>query len=383
MFTQIQPAIDSAIDGDVVVVKSGNYAAFNADKRLTIVGPEFSGSPLSVKITDTSRVHDTTGFTLAGLSLERLVIRDVTGPVTIDECWLNQSGFLDEDPTVDVLRVNGLVISRSSLSGGGTNNGINPLNAGAWGLRVDSSLFTVDSSTISGGEGDSLTGCGGSESAGGPGIESIDSIATIVNSTLRGGAGSVYCCLCTCCFQDSGGIPLRATGGQVQFLGPITLVKPSSNQPLGGLLNASGSELIWATSNPPTNVILTAGASFTSVSSGVWLSVTGSDTPGQVRNVRVAAPLGSLGILAFGPPRSPSFLSGYFPDLWLSLADQLFLWPIVGTGASSTVLDLTLPTAPGLVGTQLLAQAAFPTVQSSIDPASATLSNPAPIVLRF
>lgn len=382
-FTQIQPAIDVAADGDVIVVKSGNYAPFDASKRLTIVGPEFASlSAPTVQITGINTVHDTTGFTLAGLSMQRLVLRDVTGPVTIDECWVIQTGLTAGNPSVDALRVSGLVLSRSRVNGGLGNYGISPIPAAGWGLRVDSSLFTIDSSIVIGGTGNSTGSCS-NESAGGPGVQSTASTGTIVNSTLEGGDGGVFCCLCACCFTESGGIPLRASGGQVLFLGPISLVKPPSNQPLGGLVYAVGTKLVWATNNPPTNVQLSGGATLMTAPSGIWLSVTGSDTPGQTRSVRVAAPLGAPGILALGQPNQPSPLFGFSPDLWLNPGGSLFLWPIVGTGASSPVLDLVLPSSPSVVGTQLLAQAAFPGVTSSLDPASASLSNPAPILLRY
>lgn len=384
-FTQIQPAIDVSMEGDVIVLKSGVYGPFAADRRLTIVGPEFLGTAPTARVTGFSQVHNTDGFTLAGIGFDRLEVREVDGVVTIDECLLNQPfNSPGGNPTLEVRAVEGLVLSRTVVIGATGDYGYDPADAKGWAVRVRSGHCSIDSSTLIGGDGKSVNGgCSGFASTGGPAIELLNADATIVNTTLEAGSGDSVCCLCTCCWKESGGIPLRAKVSRALLLGQITLVKPPGNEVLGGMVNATESEVVWATGNPPTDVKLFSGATFTTAADGVWLTVLGNDGLGQSRTVRVAAPTGAPGVLALGLPGAPSDLVGFAPALWIALGQPTFLAPIVGAGSPSTVLTITLPATPALVGAQLLCQAAFPTVANPLDPQSASLSNPASIVPRF
>jgi len=383
-FLQIQQAIDVAADGDVVAVKAGTYAPFLAEKRLTIVGPEFTGFVPTAQVNGASAVRNTDGFTLAGLVLGSLVLSDIGGTVTIDECRLTAASLAGvNQPTLDAVRVDGLLLSRTTVNGPSGNFGFNPVNAAGWAARVRDSALVVEGSTLVGGAGNDPFDCDGASSAGGTALELRFADASIVGSVLRGGNGGVVCCLCACCFDEADGIPLRTLGSRVQFLGGVKLEQSPGDSGLGSLVDATDTELIWSTSNPPSDVVLKGASSFTATSGGVWLTIPGSDTPGQTRSVRVEAPAGALGLLVLGSAAAPGVLTGFAPDLWISSGAPFFLVPIVGTGVSSPVLDVTLPTAPSLVGTHFQRQAVFPTVASPLDGSSGSLSNPAPLLLRF
>lgn len=383
-FLQIQQAIDVAADGDVVAVKAGTYAPFLAEKRLTIVGPEFTGFVPTAQVNGASAVRNTDGFTLAGLLFGSLVLSDIAGPVTIDECRLTAASLSGgAQPTLDVVRVDGLLLSRTTVIGPTGDHGFNPVNAPGWAVRVRDGALVVEGSTLIGGDGNDPATCDGISSTGGPALELRYVDASIVGSVLRGGNGDSVCCLCACCFDEAGGIPLRTLGGRVLFLGGVQLVQPPGDSGLGSLVDANDTELVWSTANPPSDVVLKGASSFTATSGGVWLTIPGSDTPGQTRSVRVEAPAGALGLLVLGSAAAPGALTGFAPELWISSGAPLFLVPIVGTGVSSPVLDVTLPTSPSLIGTHFQCQAAFPTVASPLDGSSGSLSNPAPLLLRF
>jgi hypothetical protein len=207
-FTAIQPAVDAANDGDVILVKSGTYAWFAVgNKALAIVGD--AGS--SVHVDGSVRVQNLA----AG---KTVVIENVKG-----------AGLADSDPLLGY----GLYVANNQGRVRIENcnwTGAAPPDADvSSGIYVNASTDVSLTRTI--GHGGSahctIIQCGHS---GGAGLVATSSTLTIHDSTFRGGNGS----------DAYPGYPFDGlTGGTGASLGGVTLFASNSSF-LGGFGGAGG-----------------------------------------------------------------------------------------------------------------------------------------------
>lgn len=187
-YPQIQAAIDAASPDDVLLVKTGNYAPITIDgKPLRI----FADTAHSVTITGTSTVRNlAAGQTLV---LSGLIYRGVTSSATTTGAGVG----LILSSNAGFVRVQGCEISGANGFGDGmTGSGYCcdlPLHDNGWdAVRVDAcSKTSFTDCTIRGGRGANAYWyciCGRGDT-GGVGLFVANSMISIHDSTLQGGAG--------------------------------------------------------------------------------------------------------------------------------------------------------------------------------------------------
>lgn len=217
-FTEIQPAVDAAAEGDTIVVRPGDYPAFAVDgKGLTIVAVESGVVTESIQVTSLPA-----GSTLALRSIDtvHVVLTDCAGTVWLEDCSVRAHPFL-HSAGVAVLATNcanvvisgcdaegtccfdldgppGLLASASRialydssfLGGGGAWPTYGNAGDGGDGVRLEQGSFLLASGCrIEGGEG-GVGGYGGSGGDGGDGlVVSADSQAWLLDTLLVGGWG--------------------------------------------------------------------------------------------------------------------------------------------------------------------------------------------------
>lgn len=92
-FTQLQPAINAASPGDLILVRPGSYGNFDLSKALTILGEQ------DVRVS-TGLIHDVQNMTiLAELEFQALTVRDCAGTVVLDRLLGRHAKYL-KSPTL-------------------------------------------------------------------------------------------------------------------------------------------------------------------------------------------------------------------------------------------------------------------------------------------
>jgi hypothetical protein len=227
-FTAIQPAVDAAVDGDVLFVKFGQYSEFTINgKALTIVGegfravmPNYAGRAHVVNLPAGKVV------TLARLSTSGVFVSECAGAVRIVDCYLyaNVAGYsgihAQNSPNIAVtdcqvwgsdawvlqsvgcsatayppghagirLSNSAAAIAECIVKGGRGMDGGQFATPGGDGIHVDStfgattpSLVYAARSNIQGGNGGHTECFEGCAASGGAGIRVLDELAPTVDS---------------------------------------------------------------------------------------------------------------------------------------------------------------------------------------------------------
>jgi hypothetical protein len=201
-YTQIQAAVDAAVDGDTILVKSGSYVSFVVDdKALTIVGD----TGASVQVAGAARVRDlsasktfvlqrvTATGTGSGDTLYGLYLSNDSGHVRIESCTFTGAAF-GVGNGYDAIRVDSCLdfaLTRTIATGGGSPTYPSSCcnYVGGAGLHATSSTLTIYLSTLHGGNG-----------AG--------------NSNVNGGSGGVGCSASTTSLFASGSSFIGGDGGE-------------------------------------------------------------------------------------------------------------------------------------------------------------------------
>ncbi len=352
-FTQLQPAIDAAGPGAVLLIRAGTYRAFTLAKGLALVGED------GAIVTGPSAVRDVPAgqhVRIRNLFLETLVIERCPGLVAAEILNLTppSTPFGPSDVTVIDI-VDSADVRMRQL-------GINPgRNSGRDGVRVRNSRFSVDGGAIDGAAG-SATGIA---RTGGVGLRCFAGAdVTVAFSRVRGGAGDVG-------FQ--GGVALHVGAGA-----RAAVTGSEENE----LIGAAGS--IFGCSQPNAAVHVDAGGSLrlshrVRVSGGTSLCAPQAPAFTGPGVVSLANPVDlSLvvrgGIVAVGVPsqllvlgevgESVAILAGLTPQV-LPLpsfrGSPLLLTPVIAAplGAVQASGDLIVPagTPGGALGAMVLLQA--------------------------
>jgi len=263
-FTSIQPAIDAASEGDVVVVRPGDYAGFTVTgKSLTVVGfpyaTVFTPPVLEVRVgrSSVADLSNSQVFVVSGIDLTAgFVARDCDGEVLLNACVVGTVPILAQ-PTVLVERCTNFVLS--GVSFGSPNPGALLNSSGQVGLLVRDSTVHAFGTAVRGGTGQSPTfqsqspGKGGygvllersqlrgdqlwiEGGVGGPGLGAciggkggsglgldVGSSAEIADPTIVGGAGGPPGDASPNCVQGPSGLPIQmAAGTQLALFGKTT-----------------------------------------------------------------------------------------------------------------------------------------------------------------
>ena len=181
-FTDIQPAIDAASDGDLILIQAGSYSAFTLDKGLTLIGAPgvFSSN---------GRVQAATGpASLADMRIGGLAIEGCDFVVVGDGLDLVGSSGVTTPfgaATVVVTDCADVRFVDTKITGSSPFDGTHGLYA------VDSRV-EMTSSKAAGGDGDDEDQCSGFGYAGNGGTGLVEDGASRVHTTLgslQGGDG--------------------------------------------------------------------------------------------------------------------------------------------------------------------------------------------------
>jgi hypothetical protein len=310
-FTQIQPAVDIAADGDTVLVRSGTYEPFTISHEGLAVCADLGASVLvdgGIRVVNTLMPHQVVlvGLESRGAKVQgdqevliafALELDTVRGPVRVEDCvfvgadgfWGNCGGEceFDGEAAVSVFRALDVAFQGCQLSGGigYSYYGGGVPNRGGEGLSVRGGALALFHCEVSGGRGgeddmdDFMQG-----GDGGHGALVVDDPlipATMLysaGSTIRGGAGGsvVIPCLEPC---GDGGNGLILSGATTAGHLLDTVLE-------GGPAGCSGAGCgeLW-TGVPGEALVLVNGASASSIP-GLERSLEG---PSPMREATTAA----------------------------------------------------------------------------------------------
>ncbi len=215
-FLTIQAAIDAALDGDVLLVRSGAYTSFRIDdKALTVVG-DFGAQVTvagGVRLFGLAATKTTVlaNLGVTGIQSEDeelstgLYAQDNFGHVRVQAC----SFFGGRGPTGNAVTVRSsadVVLVACVVEGG--RRSAQPCSNAGFGSRgvfaSSSAALTLYGCTVRGGDGNNTDFCGCSGGGGGHGGDVNATLLFAANSSFQGGDGG-YCPEASCFPVPSGG----------------------------------------------------------------------------------------------------------------------------------------------------------------------------------
>lgn len=340
-FPDIQGAIDAAGEGDLILVRTGDYPGFTLDgKALRIVAD--TGAAVEVEPSRVRNLAAAQPVLIRGLSWTRestapvtatlLVVEDCLGPVWLEECTIDGAAA---DPVLvaGALRVEdcaGAVLVRCTVRGALGSPflvGPGPFD-GNDGLIARNAAVSVFESFLQGGDGATGWWTGFDtfvpSQAGGAGVRLDGGSLFAAGSTLRGGDGGDGADWqgASCFSGRPGGSGLLIDGG-----GHADLLDLSVAGGAGGL--ASAPLCVDGSPGAPTQIL--AGTSTALPGVAQALVAASPVCEGGLAAVTVQGTPGALAVLA------TSFSQGYTPSpAWLG---TLLLGPV-----PSVLVTVTIPT---------------------------------------
>ena len=370
-------ASPSVLDGDTLLVEPGTYQPFVTGKALTIIGRAGGSVP---HVLYESRIEGAARATLAGLSIDELLLRQIPGRVALEDVDLGHFGFTSYGITTDTFWIEDcaeVVVSNSNLKGK-TGDEI-------WvespGVHVQGSRVSLVKCTIQGGKG------GDGDTAGFPGQPGVlvesGSVAVIAGCTITGGSGGMGLEFC----QSPGAYGIETWDSTLWIFGEGSDVIsggydcPSGHvQAIGGL--SSQVTVSGVTLDEPalgSGLLATGTVEFPNPAQP-FLFVGGDPAPGGMRRLNIEGPAGATALVFFS--LQPLFASPHkltSGPLWLDPGAPLLVLPVVLLGPHLPVnVNLPLPRSPAYAGITAWVQAF---VAEGGGPYLDT--NPATIILRF
>ena len=198
-FSQIQPAVDAASDGDTILVKPGSYPGFTIDdKALSVVGDTgalfHALGTISVRNLSAGKTAVLGNFITWAASSPAMRVRNSTGSVRVQAAQFGVTSFQTSSPTaaVEILSCGDVFLTACSLTGadGAPNVNGSVARPGGNGMTADASNVAIYDCTLQGGRG----GNGGNQlwgsgAAGGNGCRVMGGFVFASNSVIRGGQG--------------------------------------------------------------------------------------------------------------------------------------------------------------------------------------------------
>lgn len=367
-FPSLIAAMLIVADGDTLLVSPGFYNGFTTNKAVSILAkPHTQIASIQTPV----EVAGAAEFTLGGFSMKSLVFSNVPGRVTVDACLIQGSQNL---PAARATNCPQFHVSRSSIRGGPSSLG----------LMVEASAATIVDTLVEGGHGPDFQH---PPANGGIGlVVRSGSKVVLAGSRVFGGAAG---------FNDSSvqgfsGSALRVESGtQTIARGlPQHAIAPGSASPFGtpgNAIESIGTGKVYVSGITVTGTIV-VGMPGNVVSLGTpepWLRVTGSDVPGNNRNIELFGP--SQGNALLFASLAPAVLNAPQLELplWFDPSALVTVLALTTTGPATPVsLPVLIPVVPSAAGASLELQAVFPQLPSSIAPGKLTVTNAANLLIR-
>jgi len=319
-FTDIQPAVNAAADGDTVLVQAGTYGAIVIDgKELTVQG---DGEVIVIELTVFGagglRINNTApdqSVVVRGIQFQHTSttgfattqVRDCAGPVLLEEC---STAFAllpgpPEGPGCLISNSSSVTLARCDIFGAG-NESLQNSHA----LIVEDSDAFVHDSTLTGGYGTDDTGLPFNPAFdGAPAVLMNGGRLFVSGSVLRGGTGGGCASIsgCACIPYGNGGAGVRLQSGA-----PVVRIVDSVVE--GGVGGSGGAEC-------PPRTWGTTGAD-TVIESGQLL-----DLPGTARSLALSSPITTgVDVLSETMTGEPGDFAVLFFSVHLSEAVEFLAW---------------------------------------------------------
>jgi hypothetical protein len=379
-FTAIQPAVNAAASGDLILVRPGIYAGFTVTAKGLEISAEFqsrfqlaSGALVSVQNLTAQQ-----GFALRGAedlpnesgdTGARLRIRDCAGWVWVEDCHLTEPpspltyASTNGNAKLRFDDVGRAVVQRCDLTGGnGRSHSIigDAGHPGLWAERVGS--LAVHDCELRGGDGGfNLDSDGGPSGHGGAGLVLVSVPTTVLTGAVAvggaGGSGTGEVCF--------GG----ASGGHgVEVQEPLFQEPPSGHlyvldlDAVGG--PGGGDFACGPPGDAPAGLAVSAPPQLLTVLPGAarTLQAASPVEEGQTLNLRLAGQAGDLATLGFGAAPAALPLPDFFGALLIGDAAPLVQFVGVVPASGFLVVPVPIPPLPGTVSNlSVLSQGVFVT----------------------
>jgi len=374
-FTNIQPAVDAAADGDTVLVRAGAYSGFTASSRSLSVVADTLPTGSSIAISGQIRVQFLAAnqeFTLRGC--------DVSGPggtyeawLLVDGCtgsvWIENCTFSSDSLTSGTQRA---VLARNSEAitfQGCTMTGSSPFGSffggapgpGGEGLTVDSSNVSIFNSIVTGGSGSSAMDWSNPSYPGGTGMVVLNGSGAprtiwLSGCSVSGGSGGFGAFILGICLNpEGGGDGLWMTGSAV---GTSLFYLETSFA--GGSGGRPDNTYCGGSSGPNGRAVRQGGGSVQAVDGIAHRTIIDSPVrEGGLIHVDLTGNAGELALLLYSRSHTPIPLLAYSGTLLTGL--PVFVLT-VGTIPASGSLSLDVPLGdlgPGIEALGFFTQGAF------------------------
>jgi len=334
--TDIQPAINAAADGDLVLVKAGSYTGFTMNAKGVSVVADSGASVVVNGLVFLTQISASQRALLQGLTvkgdnaLPAITAQIVTGPLWIESC--NVTGGVRSSSGLVGVSVNScpsVVIERCVITGG--NGGAGGMIAkGAPALHVAASAVTVSDTQCFGGSGAVTFSGGGDAGFGGPGLRVLPGSIFVFasGSTFKGGNGAAAA-------------PPQFTGGDgapgINTEADVTLLQCTVTPGVSA----------HALPQPPPIILGGAGTATTLPGVARHFSTTSPKREGQTTTITAGGVGGELAGFLFSPSPGPLALLIPFAgtlEIAAASADAFGLGAIPAGGSLAT--PIVLPSLP-------------------------------------
>jgi len=392
-FTDIQPAVDAAGPGDLIVVRDGTYTSVLLDAGLRIVADTGHAPEIALGGIEILNVPSGQTVVLAGFEMPSIYVHDCAGTVVLDD---DSFGPHSGQTTMRLYRNETVVISRTTVEGQpGWDEGLSPpIIVARRAIEVLETTVVFSACDVQGGKGGTRYKSDGR--TGEPAILARDALLFVQTTRVLGGHGGSFwgpdpaefdcdggdgapaLSLDRCeveVFGRSGDLVKGGGGGEPSWLSSIWGISASA-------IDAVDSDVIHAGSTITTfdgvPVFSGTGSTLTLVDPAIpVLTLDGDGLLGGTLEPVLLAPVGAQFLVWIAPfvgVQQVGFMHTQFlldPTLLLTLATGT----VDATGTYS--LPLGVPAGPALQGQALHAQAYVrPTSGSDV------LSTSASCVLR-
>jgi hypothetical protein len=346
-FTDVQPSVDAAADGDTILVRAGTYSGFRIDGKGVAVhadGPGVAVAPdESIRIANIGAGQQVVLRGFSQLAGPGLSIESCAGPVLVEECvFMANEAQGASHGGASVVNSPRVTIAHSLLLGT-TPFSTSPPVAGA-GLSAVASGVTLHGCVLGGGNGASL---GLAFANGGPGA-ALDGSAIVADNTwiVGGTGGAGIGLLGSCLSPPTEGGPAISFPGQPSNLYAFAATIVPGNGGTGALC-------------PPARAgKKVVGTGIVTEIEGVAASVLTPDPvrSGQTVNVDVTGPVGASGFLLVSAVADPVFLQGCHGTIGPAAAYALTVPVGVMPGSGQISLPMTVVAPLGVPGATVYLQ---------------------------